>query len=255
MLRVTMLGSGTSTGVPMIGCDCPVCTSPDPRNRRLRTSLLLETAAGAALVDTSPDLRQQALRAGIGRLDAVLYTHHHADHVNGIDELRAFNFRQGGSIPCYGPAPTLAALRRGFAYIFDAEPAEGGGKPQLELVPVDGPFRVIGAEAMPVPLVHGSMQVFGYRLGGFAYLTDCKRVPAASLELLTGVEVLILDALRYRPHPTHLNVGEALAVAARVGARRTLFTHISHEIDHASPAVPLPPGVEIGHDGLVFELG
>lgn len=254
MLRVTMLGSGTSTGVPMIGCDCPVCTSPDPRNRRLRTSLLLETAAGAALVDTSPDLRQQALRAGIGRLDAVLYTHHHADHVNGIDELRAFNFRQGGSIPCYGPAPTLAALRRGFAYIFDAEPAEGGGKPQLELVPVRDPFEAAGLPVVPVPVWHGSLEVFGYRIGGLGYVTDCKRIPDQSLRLLEGVELLVLDALRYRPHPTHLSIGEAMAVAERIGPRRTVLTHLTHEVDHAAPEVALPDGVELGYDGLVLDV-
>jgi phosphoribosyl 1,2-cyclic phosphate phosphodiesterase len=254
MLRVTMLGSGTSTGVPVIGCHCPVCSSPDPRNRRLRASLRLETEAGVALVDTSPDLRQQALRAGLERLDAVLFTHHHADHVHGIDEVRIFNFMQGGAIPCYGPAATLESLRRSFAYIFDPEPAEGGGKPQLDLVPVEGPFRLLGREVVPVPVEHGSMVVFGYRLGAFAYLTDCKRIPEASLALLAGVEVLILGALRDRPHPTHLSIAEAIAEAARVGARRTIFTHLSHEVDHAAPAAALPPGVELGYDGLAFEV-
>lgn len=252
-LRVTMLGSGTSTGVPVIGCRCPVCTSDHPRNRRLRTSLWIEAAGGSLLVDTSPDFREQALRSGIERVDGVLYTHAHADHIYGLDDLRIFNFRQGGPIPCYGSRETLAAVRRCFSYVFEPE-CPGGGKPQLELIAVRRPFQAAGCEVVPVPVGHGPTEVFGYRLGAFAYLTDCNTIPEASLGLLDGVEVLILDALRYRPHSTHFSVDEALAEAERIGARRTIFTHLAHEIDYAAPAVALPPGVELGYDGLRLEL-
>ncbi len=252
-LRVTMLGSGTSTGVPVIGCTCPVCTSEDPRNRRMRCGLRLEYEDAVVLVDTPTDLRQQALRFGVERVDAVLYTHAHADHIYGLDDLRIFNFRQGRPIPCYGSEVTLKAVERVFSYVFEGA-GEGGGKPQLELIEIREPFNLLGRRVVPVPVWHGRMEVFGYRLGPFAYVTDCNRIPEASFALLDGVEILILDALRYASHPTHLSLTEALAVAAKVGARRTVFTHIAHEIDHAAPAVALPPGVELGYDGLVFEL-
>jgi phosphoribosyl 1,2-cyclic phosphate phosphodiesterase len=251
-MRVTMLGSGTSTGVPVIGCDCPVCTSPNPRNRRWRPGLKLEIGDRVALVDTPTDLRAQALRFGLPRVDAVVFTHAHADHVFGLDEVRIFNFRQRAAIPCYGSAATLQALRRTFAYVFE-EGQEGGGKPQLELIEIKGRFSLLGQEVVPVPVWHGDLEVYGYRIGDFAYVTDCKAIPEASFDLLAGVEVLILDALRYRPHSTHLSVNEALEVAARIGAPRTILTHIAHEIDHDAPAVALPPGVEFGYDGLILD--
>lgn len=252
-LRITMLGSGTSTGVPVIGCDCRVCSSSNPRNRRLRCSVLLELGSRVVLVDTSTDFRQQALRYGLQRLDAVLFTHAHADHVCGLDDVRPFNFRQGEAIPCYGSAVTLERIRQMFAYVFEPE-GEGGGKPQLELREVRGPFTLFGHRVVPVPLRHGSLEVFGYRLGPFAYLTDCHAIPEASFALLAGVEVVILDALRYRPHPTHFNIDQALAAAARIGARETYFTHLTHEVDHDAPEVPLPPGVAFGYDGLQLHL-
>ena len=252
-MRVTLLGTGTSTGVPVIGCRCAVCTSDDPRNRRLRPAALVELAAGTVLIDTATDLRQQALTYGIARVDAVLYTHAHADHIFGLDELRVYNFRQGTTIPCYGPASALAGVRRTFAYAF--EPGqEGGGKPQIELLAVDGPFELLGTRVVPVPVRHGEVEVFGYRFGRFAYVTDVNFIPEASFALLAGVEVLVLGALRYRPHTTHFSFAEAFSAAARIGARRTLLTHVAHDVDHAAPTVPLPPGVEIGHDGLVVEL-
>lgn len=252
-MRVTLLGTGTSTGVPVIACRCPVCTSTDPRNRRLRPAALLELPAGTALIDTPTDLRQQALAYAVERVDAVLYTHAHADHILGLDELRVFNFRQGAAIPCYGPASALAGIRRAFAYAF--EPGqEGGGKPQVELVPVEGPLELLGARVVPVPVRHGSLEVYGYRIGGFAYVTDVNFIPEESFALLAGVEVLVLGALRYRPHTTHFSFEEAFVAAARIGAQRTLLTHIAHDVDHGAPAVPLPPGVEIAHDGLVLDL-
>jgi phosphoribosyl 1,2-cyclic phosphate phosphodiesterase len=249
-LRVTMLGSGTSTGVPVIGCTCRVCLSENPRNRRWRPGLKLELGERIVLVDTPTDLRSQALRFGLPRVDAIVFTHPHADHIYGLDDVRIFNFRQRAAIPCYGSEETLSRIRRAFAYVF--EPGQvGGGKPQLELIPVREPFSLLDRTVIPVPVWHGEMEVFGYRLGGFAYVTDCNRIPEASFELLAGVEVLILDALRHRAHSTHFSVQEAIAVARRIGARRTIFTHMTHEVDHEDP---LPPGVEFGYDGLVFDV-
>lgn len=257
-LRVTMLGTGTSTGVPVIGCRCPVCTSGDPRNRRLRCSLRIELRRPdgdrTLLVDTPPDLRQQALTHGMERVDAVLYTHAHADHIYGLDDLRTFNFRQEQPIPCYGSAQTLTALRRSFAYVFDESAEEGGGKPRLDLREVREPFCVAGRRIRPVPVAHGGLEVFGYRLGRFAYVTDCNRIPEASREVLRGLEVLILGALRYRPHPTHFHIEEAIGVARELRAERTIFTHLSHEVDYTSPKIALPPGIELGYDGLRFEI-
>lgn len=258
-LHVTMVGSGTSTGIPVIGCDCPVCRSEDPRNQRLRAGLHIsfEDGAGSArqvLVDTPPDLRQQALRYGLKRIDAILYTHAHADHIYGLDDVRIFNFRQKAAIPCYGSAHTLSRVRQAYSYIFE-DGQEGGGKPQVELRPVAEPFELLGREVVPVPVLHGELPVLGYRIGAFAYLTDCNSIPEESFGLLAGVEVLILDALRYRPHPTHFSIREALAAAERIGARRTIFTHLTHEVDAANPRFPLPRGVEFGHDGLSFEIG
>jgi len=252
-LRITMLGSGTSTGVPVISCTCAVCTSEEPRNRRWRPGLKIETARGVLLVDTSTDLREQALRFGLERVDGVLFTHAHADHIFGLDDVRIFNFRQRAAIPCYGSAETLAAIRRTFAYAFEAT-QEGGGKPQLELIEVREPFQVLGETVVPVPVWHGGMEVFGYRFGSFAYVTDCNLIPESSLRLLDGVETLILDALRYRPHSTHFSIQEAVEAAARIGASRTVLTHLAHEVDYASPQFPLPQGVELGYDGLVLDV-
>ena len=248
-----MLGSGTSTGVPVIGCRCAVCTSEEPRNRRMRPGVRLDLAGGTAIVDTSPDFREQALTFGIERVDAVLYTHPHADHVFGLDDLRIYNFRQRAPIPCYSSAETLLRLEQIFAYVFEAG-EEGGGKPKLDLEPVRAPFELLGEEVVPVPVRHGPMEVFGYRVGGFALVTDLHEIPETSYALLEGLDLLILSALRYRPHPTHLSLAQALEVAARIGARRTLFTHIAHEIDHTDVRMPLPPGVEIGYDGLVVDF-
>lgn len=251
-IRVTMLGSGTSTGVPVINCPCKVCTSDNPRNRRWRPGLKLEIGPAVVLVDTPIDLREQALRFGVSRVDAVLFTHAHADHVFGLDDVRIFNFRQRMAIPCYGSDLTLQAIRRTFAYVFE-ETQSGGGKPQLDLIGIREPFRLLGIEIVPVPVWHGEMEVFGYRMGSFAYVTDCNRIPEESFELLRGVETLILDALRFRPHATHFSVAEAIAAAGRIGASRTIFTHLAHEIDYGDPSM-LPPGVEFGYDGLAFQV-
>jgi phosphoribosyl 1,2-cyclic phosphate phosphodiesterase len=251
-LRVTMLGSGTSTGIPVIGCTCPVCLSDNPKNHRMRPGLKLEMEGGVILVDTSTDLRQQALRFGLPRVDAIVFTHSHADHIFGLDDVRIFNFRQRMTIPCYGSDLTLQAIRRTFAYVFE-ETQAGGGKPQLDLIGIREPFRLLGREIVPVPVWHGDLEVFGYRMGSFAYVTDCNRIPEESFPLLHGVETLILDALRFRPHATHFSVAEAIAIAERIGASRTIFTHLAHEIDYGDPSM-LPPGVEFGYDGLAFQV-
>jgi phosphoribosyl 1,2-cyclic phosphate phosphodiesterase len=249
---VTFLGTGTSTGVPVPTCTCGVCRSTDPRDARLRPSVLLRWEGASVLVDTSTDLRQQALRQGLMGLDAVFYTHAHADHIFGLDDLRMFNWRRGGAIPVYGSAITLAAIRRTFWYVFEDVEA-GGGKPLLELHDVDAPFTLYGRNVIPVPLRHGRLPILGYRIGGFAYLTDVSAIPEASYALLRDLDVLVLSALRRRPHPTHLHLDRALEEAGRIGAKRTLFTHIAHELSHAAVAAELPPGIELAYDGLRLE--
>jgi phosphoribosyl 1,2-cyclic phosphate phosphodiesterase len=252
--RVTFLGTGTSHGVPMIGCRCATCTSPDPRDQRWRPSIYIELAGGAALlVDTAPDLRSQALRFGVVRVDAVLFTHPHADHLLGLDETRRFNTLQRRAIPCYGDPDTIAEVRRVFAYAFDPR-QEGGGVPRLHLFPVGGPFSIGGAEVVPVPVWHGALPIYGYRVGPFAYLTDCSGIPEASWPLLDGVRILVVDALRDAPHPTHFTVAQALDVVARLRPERALLTHIAHDLGHAATSARLPPAVEVAYDGLIVDL-
>lgn len=254
-VRVTVLGSGTSTGVPVVGCSCAICRSGKERNTRLRPSALLEENGKVVLIDTTPDLRMQLLRAEVQRVDAVLYTHAHADHILGLDDLRPYCFKQEGGIPCYGAAHTLESLQQTFAYAFDDSPSEGGGKPRLYPSAIaTGTFEAAGLEFEAIPLRHGSLEVFAYRRGGFGYVTDCNFISESSLDRLLGLEVLILDALRYRPHPTHFSIAEAVAVVARLGARQTYFTHLSHDVDYDAVEFPLPPGVELAYDGLQFEV-
>jgi phosphoribosyl 1,2-cyclic phosphate phosphodiesterase len=280
-LRVTLLGTGTSHGVPMIGCDCDVCRSTDPRDKRSRPSILIEldgphvasgpyvasgfsrtgaqtesafaAATRSILVDTSSDLRMQALTRDIRRVDAILFTHSHADHVFGLDEVRRFNKLQKAAIPCYADELTITDLRRTFAYIFDTNTPKGGGLPKITLTRIGGAFSLGGRDVIPIPLMHGARPILGYRIGPFAYLTDCNVIPDASWPLLEGVETLVIDALRERPHSTHFNVEQALAAAARIGAARTYFTHISHDLGHAATCARLPRGVELAYDGLILE--
>lgn len=252
-LRITMLGSGTSSGVPVIGCDCAVCTSSAAENKRLRAGLKIEFEGRVVLVDTPTDLRQQALRFGVPRVDAILYTHAHADHIFGLDDVRIFNFRQRQRIPCYGSATTLDALRRTFSYVFEAG-QEGGGRPRLELIEMSGDVDLFGRRFESVPVMHGTLPVHGYRVGSFAYVTDCNLIPQESFDRLHGLDVLVLGALRYREHPTHFSIAQALEVAERIGAEHTYFTHLAHEVDHHAPQVELPPTVDFGYDGLVVEL-
>ncbi len=254
-MRVTILGSGTSFGVPVIGCDCPVCCSEHPRNRHLRSSAVVEVAGKVLLIDTAPDLREQAMRFHLERVDAVLYTHAHADHIHGIDELRIFNVRHLHSIPCYANAEACRKLKGYFAYIFDEEGESSMlGKPHLTLHEVTGPFAPLGIPVVPIPMMHGQREVFGYRIGGFAYLTDVSRLPESSLALLQGLEWMVIDALRARPHPTHFSIDQALEVIAAMRPARAALTDLSHQIDYETINSSLPPGVELAYDGMVFEL-
>jgi phosphoribosyl 1,2-cyclic phosphate phosphodiesterase len=253
--RVIFLGTGTSHGVPMIGCTCETCHSSDPHDRRLRPSIYLAVEDGpAVLVDTGTDLRQQALTHSLTRIDAVLFTHSHADHVMGFDELRRFNMLQRGSIPAYADARTAEDLRRTFEYVFHPPDEKGGGVPQIELRLIDGPFAVGGLAVVPVPILHGSRPILGFRFGRFAYLTDCSAIPEASWALLGDLDVLVLDALRHRRHPTHYTVGEALQVVDRVRPKQTYFTHICHDLPHAATNRALPAGVELAYDGLTLDV-
>lgn len=248
-----ILGSGTSTGVPMIGCHCPVCSSDDPRNRRSRCSALIRCAGQHILIDTAPDLRFQALREGLDQIDAVLYTHTHADHVHGIDDLRSFNPRNRQTIPLYASPKCVATLRENFRYIFMSGD-DKGFLPRLRLEAVAAPFSIGGVPIQPLPIEHGADLILGYRVGDLAYLTDCNRVPAATISALEGIETLVIDALRFSPHATHFTIAEAIAFAQGLGIKRTVLTHLSHDVDARKHGASLPAGVELAYDGLLIPL-
>ena len=253
--RVTILGSGTSHGVPMIGCTCAVCQSDDPRDKRWRPSILIEFSDGfSVLIDTTPDLRAQALRFNVTRVDAIVFTHSHADHVMGLDEVRRFNLLQKVTLPCYADGRTGRDIRRMFSYVFSPRGQEGGGVPRLELFTIAGTFCLGRREVVPVPIFHGSRPIFGFRIGSFAYLTDTNHIPESSWPLLDGVKLLVLDALRDRPHSTHFTVAQALEVVTRLAPDHTYLTHICHDLPHAATCARLPAGVELAYDGLILEL-
>ena len=250
-MKVLFLGTGTSHGVPMIGCECAVCRSSDPRDSRLRPSIYLECDDGLrVLVDTTPDLRQQALRHNLNRVDAVLYTHSHADHILGLDEVRRYNHMTRAALPLYGDAATLADIRRIFSYVFAPEKQKGGGVPQLHLNTIVGPFCLGRTEIQPLTVLHGGRPVMAFRIGGFAYLTDCNEIPDETMAQLEGLEVLVLDALRRKRHPTHFSIDEAVGVAQRLGAQQTLFTHCCHDLGHVDTCGSLPAGMALAYDGL-----
>ena len=253
-MRVTFLGTGTSTGVPVVGCRCPVCTSVDTRNHRLRQSVAIEAEGKHFLIDTTPDLRLQLLRHPIPRLDFILYTHSHSDHLMGLDDIRPFNFRQHETIHAFASGPTTKAIRRAFGYIWD-ESQIGGGKPQLDLIEIDEPFVHEGIAITPLPVIHGDWTILGFRIGGFAYITDTNGIPPASMRLLEGIDILALDGLRPGPHhPTHFTIAEAMTCAKEIGARETWLIHLAHEVDHEEVEAMLPDGVRLAYDGLVLDL-
>ena len=251
--KITFLGTGTSHGIPVIACDCPVCCSDDPRNKRLRTSLLIALDNGKnIIIDTSVDFRQQCLSHDIRHVDAVLFTHCHADHVFGLDDIRRFNQLQQAVIPCYAQAHVVKELRRIFGYAFGEALQMGGGLPSLELNTVGGPFEACGLAVIPLRVMHGVAKVTAFRFGNIAYVTDCSAIPEESIAQLTGLDVLILDALRERKHPTHFNLEEAIAMAQRLKARKTYFTHVAHQLDHEQTNRRLPEGMALAYDGLII---
>jgi phosphoribosyl 1,2-cyclic phosphate phosphodiesterase len=252
--KITVLGSGTSVGVPTVGCHCAVCSSEDPRDKRLRPSILIAFEGHNVIVDTTPDFRTQILRAHVDHLDAVVFTHPHADHIMGLDDVRPFNFRQRQHIPVYASAETLEVVRRAFAYIFDGA-SRTTYVPQLELHELDGtPFEVLGVQFTPVPIRHGNTVIYGFRFGNIAYLTDHSAIPDSSMELLHGLDVLFLDALRHKPHPTHSTVQQSIETASALQPRRTFFTHICHDLPHVKTELALPPNVFLAYDGLEIEV-
>ncbi|HEX9161483.1 MAG TPA: MBL fold metallo-hydrolase [Thermoanaerobaculia bacterium] len=251
---VTFLGTGTSTGVPVIGCRCRVCTSTDEKNKRLRQSVKIEIDGRIGLIDTTPDLRLQLLRDPIPRLDFILFTHSHSDHLMGLDDIRPFNFRQREAIQAYSNPQTAKAVRRAFSYIWN-ESQIGGGKPQLELHEVAEPFAHDGVRIVPIPVTHGDWTILGFRIGEFAYITDTNGIPDASMRLLEGVRILALDGLRPSPpHPTHFTIDEAVQCAQEIGAEQTYLIHLTHDVEHQEFEATLPNGVHLAYDGLRLEI-
>jgi len=254
-MKVTLLGTGTSTGVPMIACSCAVCRSTDSRDKRLRVSALLQNGKDNILIDTSADFRQQMLAHEVRHLEAILYTHEHYDHIAGFDDLRAFQFLNRKAPACYAPEPVAERLRTTFDYAFGNAKQTGGGLPQVQITPIDDQrFTVCGLEIIPVPILHGIMPIFGFRIGNFAYLTDCSEIPEPSFALLKGLDTLILDGLRFKPHPTHFSISEAVIQAERIAPRITYLTHINHDVMHETTERDLPKDVRLGYDGLTFEI-
>lgn len=257
MLELTFLGTGTSTGVPVIGCDCKVCRSTDPRDARLRASVLVRTQDATILIDTSPDLRVQMLASRPARIDAVLFTHAHADHTAGLDELRRFNVMQGERIPVWATETTAADLHKRFSYAFDHAFSFFGGKPDLDLhvFDSDAPIAVAGTEISPIPINHGRLPIVGYRIGGLVYVTDVKSIPESSRPLLDGAKVMVVTALRRKEHVAHMNLDEALETIGRHRPKRAFLTHLAHEMGLFADVAPLlPDHVEIATDGLVVRV-
>lgn len=256
-MKITFLGTGTSVGIPVIGCDCRVCRSQDPHNRRLRSSLYIEAGGVHIVIDTSLDFREQALTHRIPRVDAVLVTHAHADHIFGLDDVRRYNTMQGTVIPVYASPGTVADLRRIFTYINTDHPEPGVFRPRLDFIEVCAPFVVGAMRIEPLPIVHGRVDTYGFRLdaGGrsLGYVPDCKRMADAAVERFHGVDVMILDGLRHRTHPTHQTLEEAVALLGRIGARQSYLTHLCHDLDHGETQMALPAGLSVSHDGLILE--
>lgn len=248
---VTVLGSGTSSGIPSLNCECEVCKSTDPLDKRTRASVWIQERETSVIIDTSTDFRQQALRESVKAVDGLLFTHCHADHIHGLDDIRPFTY--DNPIPVYGNEWTIEELKERFSYIFK-ETQRGGGKPRVILHKINGNIKIGGLEFIPVPLKHGNLDVSGFRTGDFAYLTDCSKIPENSFEKLKGVKYLVIDALRYRPHPTHFSISESIEASKRIGAEQTWFTHICHDISHKKLEQELPDGFAPAFDGLKIEI-
>lgn len=250
-MRITFLGTGTSVGVPSVGCECATCLSHDPRDKRLRTSVLIEHQERNILIDASTDFRQQALRIGLKHIAAILFTHSHADHCFGLDDARPIMFRDG-AIPVFATDITWQGLRRIYAYVFDPSPYPG--VPQIEAKRIDGEFELFGLNVIPLTVIHGQLPVTAFRIGGFAYVTDCNLIPEETCAKLMGLDLLVIDALRFKKHPTHMTLDQSLDYIERLKPRRALLTHISHDIKHADTSDHLPENVEIAYDGLAVEV-
>jgi phosphoribosyl 1,2-cyclic phosphate phosphodiesterase len=250
---LTVLGSGTSMGVPTIGCDCAVCHSVDPHDRRTRPSIMVEYDGHLILIDTTPDFREQAIRERIQTVDAVLYTHTHADHILGIDDLRPISFHRPQKIPLYARPEAVEVLRSMFRYIFDAD-YKFGGIARVELKNIDGPIELFGARFEPISVIHGDTEIYGYRFGSAAYLTDFSDIPESSMTRLSGLDILFLDALRHKPHPTHSTVENSLRIVRQLKPKRAFFTHICHDLPHEETNATLPPDVRLSYDGMKLEF-
>lgn len=253
---LTVLGSGTSMGVPTIGCDCAVCTSADLHDRRTRPSIMLQFDGRTVLIDTTPDFREQAIREHIRKIDAILYTHGHADHILGLDDVRPLSFPRitgGTKIPLYASENTARVLHSVFRYIFDAD-YKYGGLAQVELRPLNGPVELFGATFTPLPVLHGDATIEAFRFGSAAYLTDFSTVPEHTMEQLNDLDILFLDALRHHPHPTHSTVENSLKIVEQLKPKRTFFTHISHDLPHEATNAALPDNVRLAYDGLKLEF-
>jgi phosphoribosyl 1,2-cyclic phosphate phosphodiesterase len=254
-MKIIFLGTGTSTGVPSLCCDCAVCQSSDPKNQRLRASVLINENGHNILIDTSTDLRQQCLAHRVQHIHSVLYTHHHADHVHGIDELRSFNFFNKVVIPCYGNEPTVQELKKNFSYIFTGTKQIGGGIPQLRLHTLNGESFFLGEmRVQPLEITHGTLSIVGYKIQNAAYITDCSDIPEQTQKQLVGLDLLILNALGFDPHPTHFNLGQALSAIETLKPKRAILTHINHKFDHSQVSRDLPQNVTLAYDGLTVEL-
>ena len=253
-MRVIVLGVGSSNGTPVIGCDCPTCTSDNPRNNRTRSSVAIETDdKQTILIDTGPDLRLQALREKITRVDAVLYTHSHADHLNGIDDLRGFCMKNKCQIPLYGNSTTIENISSRFGYTL-REPGTYWDWPVLRATAVTKPFTICGELVHPITIIHGKAEILGWRIRNFAYLTDLSEIPFESIELLKGLDILLLDCLRLKPHPTHINLEQSLNYASQIDAKSTYLIHMTHELEYESLSAMLPDRVYVGYDGLRLDL-
>lgn len=249
-MDILFLGTGTSYGIPMIGCTCDVCVSDAPENKRLRSSVIVSYNGKNILIDTPPDLRTQMLMYNIQHIDAVLFTHHHADHVFGLDDIRIYNKIQKSPISCYASERTFSVLKKSFDYIFDPATPRGGGIPELTFTIIDKPFHLFDEMITPVPVLHGDLPILGFRWNKFAYITDCSVMPEDSLTLLTGLDVLVLNGLRYRPHITHYSIEQAVEIIKRVNPGKAYLTHISHDVDHNNLKIELPRTIELAYDGL-----